>query len=113
VTPAAVKAALRWDTGKQIAMFSPLAQHLCFHIPSAAFTDQCHSEQFTVTALRRWPRAFEEGSYLLPYIIHDNVHPQAEIVKVVYHWLRPPACFGGFCPTSNITLEDFLSTIQN
>lgn len=95
VASAAIEAALRWHIWKQIRIFAPLAQHLCFQIPATAFADHSHADQFTVAANRFWPWAIKQRGDLFPNIIHGYENPQAKIRKIVYHWDCPPSLLGG------------------
>jgi hypothetical protein len=85
LSPTAIEAALGRNDWKEIAVRLPVAQHLSFYMPTPAFAHQGQGEQFTVTALRGWARSAECGSDFLENVIHDYVHPQAKISKVVYH----------------------------
>jgi hypothetical protein len=85
LSPTPVEAALRRNDREQVAVFLLMVQHFGFHMPTTAFANQCHSDQFTVTALGLWPWSADCASDFLKNVIYDRVHPQAKIIKVVYH----------------------------
>src|SRR5262249_15530129 len=98
-----IKAALCRKGWKQISVLAPLAQHGRFLVPLATFTHQGHRQQLTITARRSRPWPLKERRNLLPHIVHYYIHPQAKIVKVLYHWfvsLLGPGKFG------NLTLPN-------
>jgi hypothetical protein len=110
-----IEPALRRDMWKQVSVFSPMAEHLGFYIPTPAFTNQGHRKQFAVTALWLWPTTLEYGCNWFPDIIHDCVCPCAEIVKIAYHW-GVLLCLWDLFWVNNIpylTPEDFLSITIN
>lgn len=85
--PPPIEAALRGNVRKQGAMFPPITQHFGFHLPSPAFAHQRHRQQFTIAALGGRSRTLEQRGDSLPDLIHQHIHPQAKIVKIVYHQL--------------------------
>src|SRR3990172_211034 len=50
VASATIETALRWNVGKQLRVFAPLAQHFCFQIPATTFPNQSHAQQLTIAA---------------------------------------------------------------
>jgi hypothetical protein len=82
----------------------PIADQNGFLIPSAAFPNQGHGDQFAVTTFRFWTRSFEQWGNLLPNIINNCESARAKIIKIVYHGsiLR----FGFVC--TYIIPEDFI-----
>lgn len=81
---------LRRNTRKQLPIFSPATQQLRFHVPTTALPDQCHRDQFAISAIRFRPRALEERSDRFPYIVHHDKHPGAKILEVRYHQIVLP-----------------------
>ena len=82
----AVEAALTGQARKEISVFSPVAEHLGFHFPSATLADQDHRDQLTIAACRRRrPWSFEQRSDLQPDVVDNGVHPCAKIVEIGYH----------------------------
>jgi hypothetical protein len=57
------------------------------HIPADALADEDHAQQLTVTTLWLLPLMFKARLHALPQIIHKHIHPQAKIVKILYHSL--------------------------
>ena len=84
--PPAVETRLTGNVRKQCAVFPPLTQLRRFFVPLATFSHQRHRQQFTVAALRLRSGSLKHRLYLLPHIIHRHIHPQAKIVKTLYHW---------------------------
>src|SRR5258706_3964741 len=82
---ATIKATLRGLVWEQISMFSPITQQCCFLTPASTLPHQRHRQQLTVAAFVGWARSFEQWVNLLPYIVYHYIHPQAKIVKTVYH----------------------------
>src|SRR5260221_1799828 len=80
-----IEATLRRNIGKQIPVFSPLTEHGRFFVPLAAFTHQGHRQQFTITARRVRAWSLKQVSNFSPNIVNHHIHPQAKIVKTVYH----------------------------
>jgi len=46
-----IEATLGWNNRKQVSMFPPVVQPVCFQRPSPTFLDQCHHRQVIDAAL--------------------------------------------------------------
>jgi hypothetical protein len=90
-----------------------LAQHVGLNIPTPTLTHQRHGDQFTVAAFRLRPGPFKDKSQLLANIIHHDIHPQAKIVKIVYHGGASGVSWNCFGEHPNTTQEVFLSINLN
>ena len=112
VAPTPVEPALRGDVGKQVSMLLPVAEHFRLLIPPSALTDQGHRDQLAITTDRCRARPFEQRSDLLPDVVHDNVHPQAEIIEIGYHVPVLLCEWVVFANQPHTTREDILSTSQ-
>ena len=92
----AVEAALTGQARKQVFVFSPVAEHLCFHLPSATFAYQDHRHQLAIAARRRcrpWPP--EQRRDFQPDIVYYGIHPCAKIIEIGYHILVLWCVLGG------------------
>ncbi len=101
IPPPPIETTLRRKVREQIPMFVPVTQHFCLQHPSSAFPDQRHRQQLTIAAFRSRSRTFEQRGDFSPHVIDNHLHPQAEIVKILYHQLVSPCGFGHF---DNLTL---------
>jgi hypothetical protein len=75
VAPTSVEAALGGYARKQIEMevSGPVAEQLGFLVPPFAFTNQSHTHQLAIRALRHRTGAFEAMRHLLPNVINYTV----------------------------------------
>ena len=73
------------DMREQIAMLLPIADQLRFLIPAAAFTHQGQGDQLAIATFGLRPWSLEQRCDLLPNIIHNRIHPSAEISEIGYH----------------------------
>ena len=62
-----------------------MVQQFTLFIPALALADQGDSDHLAVTTQRLRPGAGKQRRNLLPNIINDDIHVQAEILKIGYH----------------------------
>ncbi|MDQ6659976.1 MAG: hypothetical protein M3Z24_03295, partial [Chloroflexota bacterium] len=72
----------------------PPRKEFGFFVETTTFSDEGHSDQFTVTTGRSRAGALHQGSNLHPGIIYEYKDPQAEIGEIGYHLSGPPVWLG-------------------
>jgi hypothetical protein len=85
VPPPPIEPALGRDMRKEMLVLFPATQHIRFHVPATAFTNQAHRNQLAIRAFRFRPGPRTKRSYLLPYVVYNYKNPDAKILKIRYH----------------------------